>query len=133
LQISNTEQILQPPFTKDSLTIKRSYATICESLQTQHKQHQVDLLKQLLKLKNLSPEWFDIIMPLAWQCVDLVRPDVKHDSDLMDIRNYIKIKKLPGYDKEKSRIVNGLVFTKNLAHKKMNADMKNPKVSLLNT
>ncbi len=72
-------------------------------------------------------------MPLAWQCVDLVRPDVKHDSDLMDIRNYIKIKKLPGYDKEKSRIVNGLVFTKNLAHKKMNADMKNPKVSLLNT
>ena len=34
-------------------------------------------------------------MPLVWKCVDLVRPDVKHDGDYMDIRKYIKIKKLP--------------------------------------
>jgi 1-phosphatidylinositol-3-phosphate 5-kinase len=112
-------------------TVTRSYSSVSESLQTNHKQHQIDLLKQLLKLKNLNPEWFDVIMPLVWQCVDLVRPDVKHDNDLMDIRNYIKIKKLPGFEKSRSRIVNGLVFTKNVAHKKMNADMKNPKVLLL--
>ena len=58
-----------------------------------HKQLQIDLLKQLLKLKNLSMDWFDIIIDLAWKCIDLVKPDVKHDNDLMDIRNYIKIKK----------------------------------------
>jgi 1-phosphatidylinositol-3-phosphate 5-kinase len=58
-----------------------------------HKQLQIDLLKQLLKLKNLSMDWFDIIIDLAWKCIDLVKPDVKHDNDLMDIRNHIKIKK----------------------------------------
>ena len=74
----------------------KNFSTVCDDLHQIHKQAQIDLLKQLLKLKNLSYEWFDVILPLVWKCVDLVRPDVKHDNDSMDIRNYIKIKKLPG-------------------------------------
>lgn len=68
-----------------------------------------------------------------WQCVHLVRPDVKHDNDSMDIRAYIKIKKLAGTtaNKADSRIVNGLVFSKNIAHKSMKAELKHPKVLLL--
>ena len=98
-----------------------------------HKQLQIDLLKQLLKLKNLSMDWFDIIIDLAWKCIDLVKPDVKHDNDLMDIRNYIKIKKLTGsnFNKKDTRIVNGLVFTKNVAHKEMRKNLLNPKILLL--
>lgn len=96
-----------------------------------HKQLQIDLCRQLLKLKNLSMDWFDIIMPIVWKCVDLVKPDVKHDNDLMDIRNYIKIKKLLNVDKKETRIVNGLVFTKNVAHKEMKKNLTNPKILLL--
>lgn len=94
----------------------------------------IELLKQLLKLKNLSFDWFDVIASLTSQCVHLVRPDVKHDNDCMDIRAYIKIKKLPGYAsgaKSDSRIINGLVFSKNVAHKGMRADIKQPRVLLL--
>jgi 1-phosphatidylinositol-3-phosphate 5-kinase len=109
----------------------KTYSSVSESLQQIHRQFQIDLLKQLLKLKNVSSEWFDIIMPIIWKCVDLVKPDVKHDNDFMDIRKYIKIKKLPGYDKTQSQIINGLVFTKNIAHKKMNSELKNPKILLL--
>ena len=109
----------------------KTYSVVSDNLNQIHKQSQIDLLKQLLKLKNISSEWFDIIMPLVWQCVDLVKPDVKHDNDLMDIRKYIKIKKLPGYDKSKSKIINGLVFTKNVAHKHMVSELKNPKILLL--
>ena len=35
-----------------------------------------------------------------------------------------------GHNKTESKIINGLVFTKNVAHKKMRADMKNPKILL---
>lgn len=74
----------------------KCYNSVTDHLQQVHKQAQVDLLKQLLKLKNLNSDWFDVIMPLVWKSVDLVRPDVKHDGDNMDIRKYIKIKKLSG-------------------------------------
>ena len=109
----------------------RTVHNVNENLQQIHKQIQVEILKQLLKLKNVSFEWLDIILPLISKCVDLVKPDVKHDNDCMDIRHYIKIKKLPGESKKDCRIVNGLVFTKNIAHKQMKKEMKNPKILLL--
>lgn len=118
-------------------TIQQRHTTVnevTESLSHAHKQLHIELLKQLLKLKNLSFDWFDVIASLTSQCVHLVRPDVKHDNDCMDIRAYIKIKKLPGYAsgaKSDSRIINGLVFSKNVAHKGMRADIKQPRVLLL--
>ncbi|CAF0732180.1 unnamed protein product [Brachionus calyciflorus] len=111
--------------------IPKSLNCVNDNLQKIHRHLHLEILKQMLKLKNLSFEWFDIILSLASQCVDLVRPDVKHDNDSMDIRSYIKIKKLLLQEKSQSRIVNGLVFSKNLAHKNMNNDIKTPKVLLL--
>lgn len=67
-----------------------------EAIQIIHKKTQIELLKQLIDLYSLSQDWFDIILKLAWKAVDLVKPDVKHDNDHMDIRTYLKIKKLPG-------------------------------------
>ena len=78
-----------PSFSQTSQT--RSSSIVNENLQKLNKQLQIELFKQLLKLKNINFEWFDIIMPLVWKCVDLVRPDVKHDGDYMDIRKYINI------------------------------------------
>jgi 1-phosphatidylinositol-3-phosphate 5-kinase len=112
----------------------RTLNNVNDSLLDLHKQLQIDLLKQLLKLKNLSMDWFDVIMPVVWKCVDLVKPDVKHDNDMMDIRNYIKIKKLAcsnNEDTKECRIINGLVFTKNVAHKEMRRNLNNPKILLL--
>jgi 1-phosphatidylinositol-3-phosphate 5-kinase len=112
----------------------RTLNNVNDSLLDLHKQLQIDLLKQLLKLKNLSMDWFDVIMPVVWKCVDLVKPDVKHDNDMMDIRNYIKIKKLAcsnNEDTKECRIINGLVFTKNVAHKEMRKNLNNPKILLL--
>ncbi len=111
----------------------RTFNNVSDDLQHVHRQIQIELLKQLLKLKNISFDWFDIIITLVWQSVHLIRPDVKHDNDSMDIRTYIKIKKLPaaGLTKADCRIVNGLVFSKNVAHKQMQQDIKTPKVLLL--
>lgn len=121
-----------PEFPKfvESAAAERTLNTVNDNLQQIHKQYQVELLRQLLKLKNVSNEWFDVIMPIVWKCVDLVKPDIKHDHDSMDIRTYIKIKKLPGNSKEECKIVNGLVFTKNVAHKQMKRDLTYPKILL---
>lgn len=120
-------QYPQPPPAKKNLN------DVNDHLQQIHKQFQIEILKQLLKLRNLSFDWFDIIISLVWQCVHLVRPDVKHDNDSMDIRSYIKIKKLTvgSMNKSDSRIINGLVFTKNIAHKKMKCEIRQPKILLL--
>jgi 1-phosphatidylinositol-3-phosphate 5-kinase len=42
-----------------------------------------------------------------------------------------KKKIFQGGIKQNCRIINGLVFTKNVAHKNMNMEMKNPKILLL--
>lgn len=131
---TNSIQIANKSPSASQISLRQPTKTlnvVNDNLLETHKQLQIDLLKQLLKLKNISLDWFDIIMPIVWKCVDLVKPDVKHDNDLMDIRNYIKIKKLASCDKTETRIVNGLVFTKNVAHKEMKKNLTNPKILLL--
>lgn len=59
-----------------------------------------------------------------------VRLDVKK-GDKMDIRNYVKVKTIPGGSLSECEYVDGIVFTKTLAHKKMRTDIKNPKILLL--
>ena len=118
---------------------RRTLADVVDELQRVHRQQQHELLRQLLKLKNVSADWFDIVMPLALECVDLVKPDVKHDNDQMDIRHYIKIKKLhmvteaagAGAVKRGGQLINGLVFTKHVAHKEMRDAISSPKILLL--
>jgi hypothetical protein len=48
--------------------------------------HKHNLLKQLLNSEGLPQSWVDIVVPLAQQIVDTVRPDVQNDADDMDIR-----------------------------------------------
>jgi hypothetical protein len=124
-------------FKIDSLALKFDYEAEMlkfnpiEDFQNVHKKHQLRLLEQLLKIYDLSDDWFDIILKLVNKAVYLVKPDVKHDNDHMDIRTYIKIKKIPNGSKNDCRIVNGIVFTKNVAHKQMATQFKNPKILLL--
>ncbi|KAM5152064.1 1-phosphatidylinositol 3-phosphate 5-kinase isoform 2-T2 [Mantella aurantiaca] len=101
-----------------------------ERLLSANHSHMMSLLQQLLYNESLSLSWRDIIVPLVCQVVQTVRPDVKNDDD-MDIRQYVHIKKIPGGKKSDSMVVNGFVCTKNIAHKKMNASIKNPKILLL--
>lgn len=51
--------------------------------------------------------------------------------NLMDIRNFVNFKKVPGGSRNESRIVGGAVFTKNVVHKEMATTIDHPKVLLL--
>ncbi|ODM96587.1 1-phosphatidylinositol 3-phosphate 5-kinase [Orchesella cincta] len=93
--------------------------------------HENDFLIQLLESMNLSSSWIDIILPIVHKVTEIVRPDVKHSDDDMDIRQYIQFKKVPGGAKEDCRIVNGAVCTKNIAHRNMRHKLKDPKILLV--
>ncbi|XP_078235571.1 1-phosphatidylinositol 3-phosphate 5-kinase isoform X7 [Pogona vitticeps] len=102
-----------------------------ERLLSANHNHMMALLQQLLYNESLSLSWRDIIVPVVCQVVQTVRPDVKNRDDDMDIRQFVHIKKIPGGKKFDSVVVNGFVCTKNIAHKKMNSCIKNPKILLL--
>lgn len=94
-------------------------------------QHLQNLLKQLLTSEGLSHSWGDIIIPLAKQVVDMVKPDLRCDTDDMDIRQYIQMKKVGGGSRTDSCIVAGVVCCKNLVHRSMPSRINNPRILLL--
>uniref|UniRef100_A0A1A8EIT4 1-phosphatidylinositol 3-phosphate 5-kinase n=1 Tax=Nothobranchius korthausae TaxID=1143690 RepID=A0A1A8EIT4_9TELE len=115
----------------DQLREENGEKAAMERLLSANHSHMMALLQQLLFRESLSLSWRDIIVPVVRQVVQTVHPDVRNCDDDMDIRQLVHIKKIPGGRKFDSMIVNGFVCTKNIAHKKMNAYIKNPKILLL--
>ncbi|XP_015188060.1 PREDICTED: 1-phosphatidylinositol 3-phosphate 5-kinase isoform X1 [Polistes dominula] len=100
-------------------------------LTSAYKQHEDSLIKQLLNKEGLSQIWSEVILNIAHQIVDHVRPDLNHNADDLDIRHYVQIKKCIGGSKDECEIVSGVVCTKNVAHRGMNAMIAHPKILLL--
>ncbi|KAM9448529.1 1-phosphatidylinositol 3-phosphate 5-kinase-like isoform 4-T5 [Salvelinus alpinus] len=115
----------------DQLREENGEKKAMERLLSANHSHMMALLQQLLYSESLSLSWRDIIVPVVRQVVQTVRPDVRSCDDDMDIRQLVHIKKIPGGKKFDSAVVNGFVCTKNIAHKKMNSYIKNPKILLL--
>lgn len=74
--------------------------------------------------------WVNSLMTLATRCCATVEPDVKN-GDLLDIRPYCKVKVIPGGSVKDFAYVSGIVFHKNVSHKKMAQLIINAKVLLL--
>ncbi|XP_076246604.1 1-phosphatidylinositol 3-phosphate 5-kinase fab1 [Calliopsis andreniformis] len=102
-----------------------------ECLISAYKQHEDSLIKQLLNKEGLSQTWSEVILRISHQIIDYVRPDLNHNVDDMDIRQYVQIKKCPGGSRDDCEIVSGVVCTKNVAHRGMNAMIAHPKILLL--
>lgn len=115
----------------DQLREENGEKKAMERLLSANHSHMMSLLQQLLYSESLSLSWRDVIVPVVQQVVQTVRPDVRNCDDDMDIRQFVHIKKIPGGRKFDSTMVNGFMCTKNIAHKKMNPYIKNPKILLL--
>ncbi|XP_070693836.1 1-phosphatidylinositol 3-phosphate 5-kinase [Pempheris klunzingeri] len=115
----------------DQLREENGEKKAMERLLSANHSHMMALLQQLLYSESLSLSWRDIIVPVVRQVVQTVRPDVRNCDDDMDIRQLVHIKKISGGRKFDSTVVNGFICTKNIAHKKMNPYIKNPKILLL--
>ncbi|KAG5306952.1 FYV1 kinase, partial [Acromyrmex insinuator] len=102
-----------------------------ECLTSAYKAHEDSLIKQLLSKEGLSQTWSNTILSIAHQIIDHVRPDLNHDADNLDIRQYVQFKKCLGDSRDDCEIVSGIICSKNIAHRGMNAMIAHPKILLL--
>lgn len=70
------------------------------------------------------------LIPILLQATDDVNPDVQNGDDI-DIRHWVKLKKIPGGKPDDTSYVSGLVFTKNLALKSMPRSIDHPNILIL--
>ncbi|KFY39254.1 hypothetical protein V494_04062 [Pseudogymnoascus sp. VKM F-4513 (FW-928)] len=90
------------------------------------------LLRQLLEdacVENVA-SWEKALIPILLQCTDDVNPDVRRGDDI-DIRHYVKLKKIPGGKPGDTSYVSGVVFTKNLALKSMARSISQPRIVII--
>jgi len=94
--------------------------------------HVQRLLCQLLQDANIPNfgSWEKALIPILLQCTDDVNPDVRRGDDI-DIRHYVKLKKVPGGKPGDTSYVSGVVFTKNLALKSMPRSISHPRIVIV--
>ncbi|KAF8584674.1 hypothetical protein K439DRAFT_1566358 [Ramaria rubella] len=89
------------------------------------------MLRQMLTKESVPnvKEWEETLLKLALQIArDLTFNSL---STSMDVRQHVKIKKIPGGAPRDSEYVDGAVITKNVAHKQMARSVRNPRVMLV--
>lgn len=75
-------------------------------------------------------DWQNVVYNLLLHVTRNLNSDIRLGDD-NDIRQYIKIKRIPGGSPSHSHYVSGVVFTKNVSHKKMQSPKEDPKILLL--
>jgi 1-phosphatidylinositol-3-phosphate 5-kinase len=96
--------------------------------------HARKMLKQLMEditiANHSKEEWEEVIMQLLLKVTNHVQPDIRA-GDVMDVRHYVKVKKIPGGLPSDSFYVKGIVCTKNVAHKRMVRNISHPRILIL--
>ncbi|KAL0074752.1 hypothetical protein F4703DRAFT_1890800 [Phycomyces blakesleeanus] len=80
-------------------------------------------------VKNRT-QWEEVLINLLLKVSDNVNPDIR-GGDEIDIRHYVKVKKIAGGQPKDSLYVKGVVCTKNVAHKHMVRTVTNPQILIL--
>ncbi|KAJ4961972.1 hypothetical protein NE237_021882 [Protea cynaroides] len=79
---------------------------------------------------NGGEDWLDIVTSVAWQAAKFVKPDRSRGGS-MDPVDYVKVKCILSGTPSESTLIKGVVCTKNIKHKRMITQYKNPKLLLL--
>ncbi|XP_075979199.1 1-phosphatidylinositol 3-phosphate 5-kinase fab1 isoform X2 [Anticarsia gemmatalis] len=102
---------------------------ICKAIVVSGEEHLRLLMRQCLARHALPAAWLDVLYPLCQHAADTIVLDVNTND--IDVRNYVQVKKLPGGNVRDSCVVQGVVLTKNVAHRGMPQQITNPTVLLL--
>ncbi|KAL2167326.1 hypothetical protein VTG60DRAFT_1427 [Thermothelomyces hinnuleus] len=103
-----------------------------EGLSPASLQHAKKLFRQLLQDAEIPnpASWEKALIPILDKCAEDVDPDIRNGDD-MDIRHWVKLKRIPGGKPSDTAYVHGVVFTKNLALKSMPRKIRNPRIVII--
>ncbi|KAF9807707.1 hypothetical protein SFRURICE_006130 [Spodoptera frugiperda] len=83
------------------------------------------------KLKEVYiGRWADLAVDIALDAVNTVTINDNGRVEV-DIKNYAKVEKIPGGTIEESKVLNGVMFNKDVTHAKMRRYIENPRIILL--
>lgn len=90
------------------------------------------MLRQAIQREGLprTAEWETVLESLLLKVCASISLNVR-GGDSLDARTYVKIKKIPGGKISQSEYVDGIVITKNVAHKQMPRHMISPRIMIL--
>ena len=79
-------------------------------------------------------QWSELITKLAVDAVQCVRAEQQGGGGVkIDVKRYAKIEKIPGGTLEDCRVLDGVMFNKDVTHAQMESTIKNPRVILLDS
>ncbi|KAK0233557.1 hypothetical protein IW262DRAFT_1331062 [Armillaria fumosa] len=114
---------------------RRESTAYAQELNLTSMHHLRIMLRQMLSSEQIPnmKEWEETLLKLALRIArDLTFTSLPHrQGQDMDVRRYVKIKKIPGGTPQDSEYVDGAVITKNVAHKHMLRTQRNPRVMLV--
>lgn len=87
--------------------------------------------RQLLESYDLKLSWNDLLVEMALTAVNTVWPSVKYRRDKPDITQYVRVLEVDWEDHSLSAYYSGVIFKRNVAHRKMRTVIENPKILLL--
>ena len=112
----------------------RSYSTAHrpEILASAGLSHFGKMLEQAISRAGLNhpAEWHSNLSRLLLKVSTNLRPNTRA-GDSIDVRAFVKIKKVPGGKINDSEFVNGIVISKNVAHKAMPRRLVNPRIMVV--
>lgn len=88
-------------------------------------------IEKILRNEGLYERWFEKIYELTKKTISQVNPSFKDLKDSLDINDYVKVKTISFRDYSLCKVIDGFAFQKNVCSKKMNTNIDNPKILLL--
>ncbi|XAR51301.1 1-phosphatidylinositol-3-phosphate 5-kinase [Bertholletia excelsa] len=95
------------------------------------------LVSQLLQVENLplgedndGEGWLEIITSLSWEAASLLKPDMSKGGG-MDPGGYVKVKCIASGQRSDSTVIKGVVFKKNVTHRRMTSRREKPRLLIL--
>ena len=102
----------------------------CPEMDEVYLTHQKEYIARLIKEENLSEKWISPIVEYTTRIVRNMKIEF-NCGDNMDIREHVKIKRIPGGAIEDSVIVNGEVFSGRVVRRGMPLTLTNPNLLLI--
>jgi 1-phosphatidylinositol-3-phosphate 5-kinase len=118
-----------------NIELSNCFISYAQELNTISMFHLRVMLRQMLTTENIPNirDWEETLLKLALRIArELTFTAHPHRQGAdMDVRRYVKIKKIPGGSPKNSEYVDGAVITKNVAHRNMIQSQRNPRVMLV--
>jgi hypothetical protein len=101
------------------------------SIESHYDQYLRDAIEMILRNENLYERWFDKIYDLTKKTIAQINPSFKDLKDSLNINDYVKIKTIVYKDQSLCKVIDGYALQKNVCSKKMNTNIDNPRILLL--